>query len=104
MHEVVVPLKSLIAESEMTCSEVVEVEELRCQRHGLGRFITGMQSPGDVFMLVAKTRATETTQDQAQAIAGFIVSRLVARELHINTCGETGIPPAGIAAHFWQQC
>jgi len=65
--------------------EVVEVEELSgVSAWGWDAYYKELQSPGDVIMLVAKTRATETTQDQAQAIAGFIVSRLVARELHIN--------------------
>jgi ribosomal-protein-alanine N-acetyltransferase len=65
--------------------EVVEVEELSgISAWGWDAYYKELQSPEDVIMLVAKTRATETTQDQAQAIAGFIVSRLVAGELHIN--------------------
>jgi len=65
--------------------EVVEIEELSgISTWGWDAYHKELQSPEDVIMLVAKTRATETTQDQAQAIAGFIVSRLVAGELHIN--------------------
>src|SRR6267378_412147 len=65
--------------------EVVEIEEIAgLSVWGWDAYHKELQSPEDVIMLVAKTRATETSQDQAQAIAGFIVSRLVAGELHIN--------------------
>src|SRR5882672_10479123 len=65
--------------------EVVEIEELSgISVWGWDAYHRELQSPEDVIMLVARTRATETTQDQGRAIAGFIVSRLVAGELHIN--------------------
>jgi len=65
--------------------EVVEIEELSgISVWGWDAYHRELQSPQDVIMLVARTRATQTTQDQGRAIAGFIVSRLVAGELHIN--------------------
>src|SRR6266403_185050 len=65
--------------------EVVEIEELaHHSAWGWDAYYKELQSPEDVIMLVARTRTTEPTQAQAQAIAGFIVSRLVAGELHIN--------------------
>ena len=87
MHQVVSsgPSLSIARMTEHDLLEVVEVEELSgISAWGWDAYYKELQSPEDVIMLVAKTRATETTQDQAQAIAGFIVSRLVAGELHIN--------------------
>jgi ribosomal-protein-alanine N-acetyltransferase len=65
--------------------EVVEIEELSgLSVWGWDAYHKELQSPEDVVMLVARTRATESGQIQRNPIAGFIVSRLVAGELHIN--------------------
>src|SRR6267142_3793256 len=87
MHEVVSsgPGLSIARMTEHDLLEVVEIEELSgISVWGWDAYHKELQSPQDVIMLVARTRATETTQDQGRAIAGFIVSRLVAGELHIN--------------------
>ena len=87
MHEVVSsgPGLSIARMTEHDLLEVVEIEELSgISVWGWDAYHRELQSPEDVIMLVARTRATETTQDQGRAIAGFIVSRLVAGELHIN--------------------
>src|SRR6266436_2334740 len=76
---------SIARMTEHDLLEVVEVEELSgISAWGWDAYHKELQSREDVIMLVARTRATEKTQAQAQAIAGFIVSRLVAGELHIN--------------------
>jgi ribosomal-protein-alanine N-acetyltransferase len=65
--------------------EVVEIEEVSgISAWGWDAYHKELQSPGDVIMLVAKTETTESAQNQRNAIAGFIISRLVAGELHIN--------------------
>jgi [ribosomal protein S18]-alanine N-acetyltransferase len=87
MHDVVSsgPSLSIARMTEHDLLEVVEIEELSgISVWGWDAYHRELQSPEDVIMFVARTRATETTQDQGQAIAGFIVSRLVAGELHIN--------------------
>jgi ribosomal-protein-alanine N-acetyltransferase len=65
--------------------EVVEIEELSgISAWGWDAYHKELQSPEDVIMLVARTKTTELTGRRGRAIAGFIVSRLVAGELHIN--------------------
>jgi len=59
--------------------EVVEIEKVSgISAWGWDAYYKELQSPEDVIMLVAKTG------NEGNAIAGFIVSRLVAGELHIN--------------------
>lgn len=63
--------------------EVVEIEELSgVSVWGWDAYHKELQSPEDVIMLVALT--TSSTESRGQAVAGFIGSRLVAGELHIN--------------------
>ncbi len=63
--------------------EVVEIEEISgLSVWGWDAYHKELQSPEDVIMLVAKTAMTEATP--RRNMAGFIVSRLVAGELHIN--------------------
>src|SRR6266436_2349179 len=63
--------------------EVVQIEELSgISVWGWDAYHKELQSPADVIMLVART--TSSNQMQGPAVAGFIVSRLVAGELHIN--------------------
>jgi ribosomal-protein-alanine N-acetyltransferase len=62
--------------------EVVEIEELSgLSVWGWDAYHQELQSPEDVILLVARTAHI---QEPAHAIAGFIISRLVAGELHIN--------------------
>src|SRR5260221_14633551 len=104
MHEVVSsdPILSIARMTEHDLLEVVEIEQLSgISAWGWDAYYKELQSPEDVIMLVARTRATETTQDQAQAIAGFIVSRLVAGELHINNVAvRPEFHPRGIGAQL----
>jgi len=62
--------------------EVVEIEEVSgISVWGWDAYHKELQSQ-DVIMLVA--RPVESIENQGQSIAGFIVSRMVAAELHIN--------------------
>ena len=65
--------------------EVVEIEVLSgISAWGWDAYHKELQSPEDVIMLVARAGATGATAPQSHAIDGFIVSRVVADELHIN--------------------
>jgi ribosomal-protein-alanine N-acetyltransferase len=65
--------------------EVVEIEELsRLSTWGWDAYHKELQSPEDVIMLVARIRPQTIGLNKNHAVAGFIVSRLVAGELHIN--------------------
>src|SRR5438128_2145563 len=87
MHEVA-SFGSTLSIARMTehdLLEVVEIEDLSgISAWGWDAYHKELQSPEDVVMLVAKTRETESAQPRPNAIAGFIVSRLVAGELHVN--------------------
>src|ERR1700681_3558113 len=62
--------------------EVVEIEEVSgLSVWGWDAYHKELQSPEDVIMLVAKTT---TGAPPGRNMAGFIISRLVAGELHIN--------------------
>ena len=76
---------SIARMTEHDLLEVVEIEELSgISAWGWDAYHKELQSPQDVIMLIAKTATTESAQYQRSLIAGFIVSRLVAGELHIN--------------------
>lgn len=63
--------------------EVVEIEELSgLSVWGWDAYHKELQSPEDVIMLVATNVTTESIP--GPNVAGFIISRLVAGELHIN--------------------
>ena len=65
--------------------EVVEIEDLSgLSPWGWDAYHKELQSPEDVIMLVARTGLTGGSTANEHAIAGFIVSRLVADELHIS--------------------
>ena len=81
MHEVVssLPGLSINRMTEHDLLEVVEIEELSgISAWGWDAYHKELQSPEDVIMLVARIGY------EGNAMAGFIVSRLVAGELHIN--------------------
>jgi ribosomal-protein-alanine N-acetyltransferase len=63
--------------------EVVEIEEIAgLSVWGWDAYHKELQSPEDVIMLVATNPTTDSIP--GRNIAGFIISRLVAGELHIN--------------------
>ena len=65
--------------------EVVEIEDLSgLSPWGWDAYHKELHSGADVVMLVARTRASESSSQDNRAIAGFIISRLVADELHVN--------------------
>jgi len=82
--------------------EVAEIEELSAlSAWGWDAYHKELQSPEDVIMLVARSELAESNPNQDTAVAGFIISRLVAGELHIN---NVAIRPEcrrqGIATHL----
>jgi len=81
MHEVVSPYPGLSISrmTEHDLLEVVEIEEVSgISAWGWDAYHKELQSPEDVIMLVGKI------ENGGGNIAGFIVSRVVAGELHIN--------------------
>lgn len=65
--------------------EVVEIEALSgLSPWGWDAYHKELQSPEDVIMLVARSGAGASNTPSEHSIAGFVVSRLVAGELHIN--------------------
>ena len=73
------PGLSITRMTEHDLLEVVEIEELSgISAWGWDAYHKELQSPEDVIMLVGKIG------NGRKAIAGFIISRVVAGELHIN--------------------
>jgi len=69
--------------------EVVEIEEhAGLSLWGWDAYHKELESPEDVIMLVARSEPRTGNKaadpDHGHAVAGFIVSRLVAGELHVN--------------------
>ena len=65
--------------------EVVEIEALSgLSPWGWDAYHKELQSEQDVIMLVARTQAAASGPGDPAEIAGFIISRLVAGELHVN--------------------
>ena len=65
--------------------EVVEIEDLSgISAWGWDAYHKELQSPEDVIMLVARAATTGQDHGSKNVIAGFIVSRVIAGELHIN--------------------
>jgi ribosomal-protein-alanine N-acetyltransferase len=65
--------------------EVVEIEDLSgISAWGWDAYHKELQSPEDVIMLVARPATTGQDHGSKNVIAGFIVSRVIAGELHIN--------------------
>src|SRR5260370_38512174 len=66
--------------------EVVAIEELcGLSPWGWDAYHRELQSQADTIMLVARLGALVQTIENPIEIAGFIVARLVAEELHVNT-------------------
>jgi ribosomal-protein-alanine N-acetyltransferase len=79
------PSLSIARMTEHDLLEVVEIEQLSAlSAWGWDAYHKELQSPEDVIMLVARTKTADSTLNHEHAVAGFIVSRLVADELHIN--------------------
>ena len=75
---------SITRMTEHDLLEVVEIEETSgLSPWGWDAYHKELQSPKDVIMLVARTGAA-VDPNEGRAIFGFIVSRLVAGELHVN--------------------
>jgi ribosomal-protein-alanine N-acetyltransferase len=84
-REIIKPGKSIAIDrmTEHDLLEVVEIEEVSgISVWGWDAYHRELQSPQDVIMLVA--RPDDSIESQAPAIAGFVVSRMMAGELHIN--------------------
>ncbi|MDX6404405.1 MAG: [ribosomal protein S18]-alanine N-acetyltransferase [Blastocatellia bacterium] len=65
--------------------EVIEIEDLSgISAWGWDAYHKELQSPEDVIMLVARPATTGQDHASKNVIAGFIVSRVIAGELHIN--------------------
>jgi ribosomal-protein-alanine N-acetyltransferase len=65
--------------------EVVEIELLSgLSPWGWDAYHKELQSEQDVIMLVARSQAAGSNPHETEGIAGFIISRLVAGELHVN--------------------
>jgi ribosomal-protein-alanine N-acetyltransferase len=93
---------SITRMTEHDLLEVVAIEEISgLSVWGWEAYHKELQSPEDVIMLVARTAPTESNQTDDQAIAGFIISRLVAGELHINNMAvRPQVRRRGIAAQL----
>ncbi len=76
---------SIARMTEHDLLEVVEIEDLSgLSRWGWDAYHKELQSPEDVIMLVARTLALDPTASREERVAGFVVSRLVAGEIHVN--------------------
>lgn len=65
--------------------EVVEIEDLSgVSPWGWDAYHKELQSAGDVIMLVARIGDMAGSGPRQPSLAGFVVSRLVADELHVN--------------------
>jgi ribosomal-protein-alanine acetyltransferase len=93
---------SITRMTEHDLLEVVEIEEISgISVWGWEAYHKELQSPEDVIMLVARTAPAESNQSDSQTIAGFIISRLVAGELHINNMAvRPEVRRRGIAAQL----
>lgn len=79
------PSLSIARMTEHDLLEVVEIEQLSAlSAWGWDAYHKELQSPEDVIMLVARTETAESDPNHEHAVAGFIISRLVTGELHIN--------------------
>jgi ribosomal-protein-alanine N-acetyltransferase len=96
------PSLSITRMTEHDLLEVVEIEQLSAlSAWGWDAYHKELQSPEDVIMLVARTETADSTLDHEHAVAGFIVSRLVADELHINNVAiRPEVRRRGIAAQL----
>lgn len=76
---------SIARMTEHDLLEVIEIEDLSgISAWGWDAYHKELQSPEDVIMLVARPATTGQDHASKNVIAGFIVSRVIAGELHIN--------------------
>ena len=82
--------------------EVVEIEELSgLSPWGWDSYHKELQSPEDVIMLIARTVGVDTNLNEGKGIAGFIVARVVADEMHVNNVAvRTEFRRQGLAAQL----
>jgi len=84
--------------------EVVEIEE----RSGLSpwgwdAYHKELQSPEDVIMLIARVVVADANLNEGRGIAGFIVARVVADEMHVNNVAvRSEFRRQGLAAQLLQ--
>ena len=86
--------------SEHDLLEVVEIEDLSgISPWGWDAYHKELQAGHDVIMLVARTAPAESAPRPEKELAGFIVSRLIAGELHVNNVAvRTEFRQQGIGA------
>jgi ribosomal-protein-alanine N-acetyltransferase len=78
-------LVSIEQMTEHDLLEVVEIEDLSgLSPWGWDAYHRELQVGPDVIMLVARTESNEDNRRPEKDLAGFIVSRLIAGELHVN--------------------
>jgi len=83
--EIAGSLLSIARMTEHDLLEVVEIEELSALSvWGWEAYHKELQSPEAVIMLVARTERAESISPDEHGVAGFLISRLLAGELHIN--------------------
>jgi ribosomal-protein-alanine N-acetyltransferase len=82
--------------------EVVEIEMLSgLSPWGWDAYHKELQSEQDVILLVARTQAAGSGPCDAEGIVGFIISRLIAGELHVNNVAvRSEFRRQGIAAQL----
>ena len=65
--------------------EVVEIEGLSgLSPWGWEAYHKELQSPEDVIMLIARVSGIDVNLNEGKGIAGFIVARVIADEMHVN--------------------
>src|SRR5213593_577845 len=88
--------------SEHDLLEVVEIEELSgLSPWGWDAYHKELQSPEDVIMLIAQVVGMDANLNEGKGIAGFIVARVVANEMHVNNVAvRTEFRRQGLAAQL----
>src|SRR6266480_2374202 len=81
---------------------VVEIEELSgLSPWGWDAYHKELQSPEDVIMLIAKVAGIDANLNEGKGIAGFIVARVAADEMHVNNVAvRTEFRRQGLAAQL----
>ncbi len=84
--------------------EVVEIEELSgLSPWGWDAYHKELQSPKDGIMLIARVSGIDVRLNEGKGIAGFIVARVVADEMHVNNVAvRTEFRRQGLAAQLLQ--
>ncbi len=82
--------------------EVVEIEELSgLSPWGWDAYHKELQSPEDVIMLTTQVGGIDANLNEGKGIAGFIVARVVANEMHVNNVAvRTEFRRQGLAAQL----